>query len=165
MTTNRVSATLNTSNKEAIMAAIETIKTNLPFLISLTLEERKALPKSGDRTRGFILNALEVAQHNDECLPRAFDTTEMQKDIKLIEELYPILMNLNQLQSMIADTYATANSEAYTAALRVYTAAKSNATLPGMKTVVAELKQQFAHRNQKATTPATPSAVKSAANA
>jgi ribosomal protein S12 methylthiotransferase accessory factor YcaO len=51
---------------------------------------------------------------------------------------------------VLADTYTATNSEAYTAALRVYNSAKSNATLPGMKIVVEELKQQFARRNQKA---------------
>ena len=84
----------------------------------------------------------------------------MQKDVKLMEDLYPLLMILSQLQSLLADTYVATNSEAYTAALRGYNSAKSNATLPGMKIVVEELKQQFARRNQKAATPAGAGEVK-----
>lgn len=159
MTSNRVSVTLSASDKEAVMTAIETIKTTLPFLISLTPDERKALPKTGDRARGFILNALEVAQHNSDFLPRSFDIAEMQKDVKLMEDLYPILMNLNQLQSILNDTYTTANCEAYTAALRVYDYAKANAALPGMKPVVEQLKQQFARRTKKALPASTPDAM------
>ncbi len=154
MTANKVSASLSPSDKETVMTAIETLKTTLPFMISLTPEERKALPKVGDRSRGFILNALEVAQHNSDCLPRSFDVVEMQKDVKLMEDLYPILLLLGQLHSVMADTYTTANCEAYTAALRVYDCAKASATQPGMKTVVEELKQHFARRTAKTTTAA-----------
>ncbi len=162
MIANRVSASLSASNKDTIITAIETIKTTLPFLVSLTAEDRKTLPKAGDRSRGFILNALEVAQHNSDCLPRSFDVAEMQKDIQLMEDLYPILMTLNQLQSVLSDTYTVANSEAYTAALRVYDCAKAHATQPGMKPVVEQLKQQFARRTAKTATPAAPAPVPAA---
>ena len=153
MIPNRVSATLSTTDKATIMDAIEALKTVMPFLMSFTSEERKALPKTGDRSRGFILNALEVAQHYSDCLPRSFNIEEMQKDVKLMEDLHPVLMAINQLQSVVNDTYIAANCEAYTAALKVYDCAKAHETMPGMETVVEQLKQQFARRNKKAATP------------
>ena len=159
MIQNRVSATLSASDKTTIMEAIETLKTTMPFLTSFTSDERKALPKTGDRSRGFILNALEVAQHHADCLPRSFDIAEMQKDVQLMEDLYPILMAINQLQSVMNDTYTAANCEAYTSALKVYDCAKANADMPGMETIVEQLKQQFARRTKKASTPASPTAL------
>ncbi|MGA7937308.1 MAG: hypothetical protein WCA35_27400 [Kovacikia sp.] len=156
MIQNRVSATLSASDKATIMEAFETLKASMPFLTSFTSDERKALPKTGDRSRGFILNALEVAEHHTDCLPRSFDIAEMQKDVQLIEDLYPILMVINQLQSVVNDTYTAANCEAYTAALKVYDCAKANADMPGMKPVVEQLKQQFARRTRKTPTPTTP---------
>lgn len=38
-----------------------TIKQKLPFLIDLIAEERKSLPKMGDKSRAFVSKALEVA--------------------------------------------------------------------------------------------------------
>ncbi len=49
MTSNRISASLSQADREEVMVAIATIKEKLPFLIDLTAEERKALPKMGDR--------------------------------------------------------------------------------------------------------------------
>jgi hypothetical protein len=149
MTSNRISATLTPADRQAIMTAIDTIKQAMPFLIHLTAEERKAAPKAGDRSRGFMLNCLDAAQQHSDCLPRSFDVEEMYKDIKLMEDLYSVLMALGELHSLVGDTYFAAQSEAYGAALKVYDAAKAHDDTPGMKIVVEQLKQQFARRNKK----------------
>ncbi|MBE9011748.1 hypothetical protein IQ250_16205 [Pseudanabaenaceae cyanobacterium LEGE 13415] len=149
MTSNRVSATLSMSDRETVLTAIETIKQALPFLVSLSADERKTMPRAGDRGRGFMLNCCDAAQKYADCLPRSFDTAEMQKDLRLIEDLYPILIALRELNSLVDDTYFTAQSEAYVAALKVYDAVKSHDDLPGMKVTVDELKRQFVRRNKK----------------
>ncbi len=151
MTSNRISATLSAEDRKAVMAAIDTIKQAMPFLVHLTVDDRKAAPKVGDRSRGFMLNCLDAAQQHTDCLPRSFDVEEMQKDVKLMEDLYPVLMALTELHSLVDDTYFTAQCEAYTASLKVYDAAKAHDDMPGMKIVVEQLKQQFARRNKKDT--------------
>ncbi|KAM3106366.1 hypothetical protein ACKFKH_18940 [Phormidesmis sp. 146-20] len=156
MTSNRVSATLNADARQTVMEAIETIKQAMPFLLHLSAEERRTLPKVGDRARGFILNCLDAAQQHSGCLPRSFDVEEMQKDVQLIEDLYPVLMALMELHSLVDDTYFAAHSEAYVAALKVYDAAKSHDDMPGMKIVVEQLKQHFARRNKKESIEPTP---------
>jgi hypothetical protein len=149
MTLNRISATFGTSEREAVLTAIATIKQAMPFLIHLTVEERKTLVKAGDRSRGFTLNCLNAAQQHTDCLPRTFDVDEMAKDVKLMEDLYTVMMALTELHSLVDDTYFTAQSEAYGAALKVYNAAKAHDDMPGMKVVVDQLKQQFTRRNKK----------------
>lgn len=149
MTANRISATLSAEDRKQIMSAIDTIKQAMPFLVHLSKEERKSLPKTGDRGRGFMLNCLDAAQQHTDCLPRSFNVEEMQKDIRLVEDLYPVLMALTELHSLVDDTYLAAHSEAYVAALKVYDAVKSHDDQPGMKIVVDQLKQQFARRNRK----------------
>lgn len=156
MTLNKVSAALSAADRQAVMSAIATIKQAMPFLVQLTAEERKAAPKVGDRSRGFMLNCLDAAQQHSDCLPRSFDVEEMSKDVKLMEELYPVLMALTELQSLVDDTYFAAQCEAYTAALKVYDAAKAHDDLPGMKIVVEQLKQQFARRTKKDTVESNP---------
>ncbi|MGV0023967.1 hypothetical protein [Phormidesmis priestleyi] len=159
MTSNRVSATLDADDRQAVMSAIETIKQAMPFLVHLTAEERKTMPKVGDRSRGFILNCLDAAQQHLGCLPRLFEVEEMQKDVQLIEDLYPVLMALMELHSLVDDTYFAAHSEAYVAALKVYDAVKSHDDMPGMKIVVEQLKQQFARRNKKESAESIPEPV------
>jgi hypothetical protein len=156
MTLNRISATFGPSEREAVLMAIATIKQAMPFLIHLTVEERKTLVKAGDRSRGFTINCLNAAQQHSECLPRTFDVDEMAKDVKLMEDLYAVMMALTELHSLVDDTYFTAQSEAYGAALKVYNAAKAHDDMPAMKVVVDQLKQQFTRRNKKDTPESSP---------
>ena len=51
MPENRVSATLSTVERDAVLTAIADIKKNLAFLVDLTPEERRGLPKLGDKSR------------------------------------------------------------------------------------------------------------------
>ena len=61
MSENRVSASLGDAERTALLGAIANLKSSLPFLIDLTPEERRALPKLGDKSRAFVSKALEVA--------------------------------------------------------------------------------------------------------
>lgn len=146
MTSNRISAILAPADRDAVMAAVTTIREKLPFLIDLTAEERKALPKMGDKSRAFVSKALEVAKQNSDFLPRSFDLDEMRKDVELFEAMYPIVMALAQLQELMDDTYTTVGSEAYSAALMVYNYAKASGQGAGLDAVVGELKQRFARK-------------------
>lgn len=138
MTSNRISAILAPADRDAVMAAVTTIREKLPFLIDLTAEERKALPKMGDKSRAFVSKALEVAKQNSDFLPRSFDLDEMRKDVELFEAMYPIVMALAQLQELMDDTYTTVGSEAYSAALMVYNYAKASGQGAGLDAVVGD---------------------------
>jgi len=81
MPTTPISATLTQADREAVMTAVATIKEKLPFLIDLTADDRKALPKMGDKSRAFVTKALEVATQNPDFLPRSFDLEELRKDV------------------------------------------------------------------------------------
>ena len=47
MSDNRISASLAQADRDAVMKAIATIREKLPFLVDLTTEERRSLPKMG----------------------------------------------------------------------------------------------------------------------
>ncbi|XGV97032.1 MAG: hypothetical protein ACAF41_30460 [Leptolyngbya sp. BL-A-14] len=145
-----ISAALTATDRHAVMDAITTIKEKLSFLIDLSPEERKALPKMGDKSRAFVSKALEVATQNPDFLPRSFDLNEMRKDVQLFEDMYPIVVALAQLQELLDDTYVTVGSEAYAAALQVYNYAKASGQGAGLDSVVDELGQRFARKTKKA---------------
>ncbi|MEH2070841.1 MAG: hypothetical protein V7K47_22210 [Nostoc sp.] len=149
MSTTPISATLSQTERDAVLQAISTIKEKLPFLVDLSSEERKALPKMGDKSRAFVSKALEVAAQNPEFLPRSFDLEEMRKDIQLFEALYPVLLSLTQLQELVNDTALAVGSEAYAAALQVYNYAKVSGQGAGLDAVVGEMGQRFARKPGK----------------
>ena len=147
MIENRVSATLTPVDKQAILKAIATIREKLPFLIDLTPDDRRSLPKMGDKSRAFVKKAAEIAQQNEGILPRAFDLDEMLRDVQLSEDLYPILLALGQLHELLDDTYLTVGSEAYAGALLIYNAAKMN-NLGGLDDALDELGKRFARKSR-----------------
>lgn len=146
----KISAKLSLVEREAVMDAIATIREKLTFLIDLTTEERKSLPKLGDKSRAFVSKALEIATQNPDFLPRSFDLDEMRRDIELFEALYPILLSLTQLQELIDDTSVAVGSEAYAAALMVYNYAKASGKGAGLDSMIDDLGRRFARKSKKA---------------
>ena len=149
MADNKVSAKLSSADREAVMQAITTIREKLPFLIDLTTEERKALPKLGDKSRAFVSKALEIGTQNPDFLPRSFDLNEMRQDIELFEALYPILLSLTQLQELVDDTSVAVGSEAYAAGLMIYNYAKASGKGSGLDSMIDDLGRRFARKTKK----------------
>jgi hypothetical protein len=149
MTASLISATLTKEDREAVIAAVATIKQKLPFLMDLTAEERKSLPKMGDKSRAFVSKALEIATQNPDFLPRSFDLEEMNRDVELLESLYPVLLALTQLQELVDDTVMAVGSDAYAAALVVYNFAKASGKGSGLDAVADEMGKRFARKSRK----------------
>ncbi|BAY79679.1 Methyl-accepting chemotaxis protein [Nostoc sp. DSM 114161] len=149
MAENRVSASLSPADKYAVMQAIATIREKLPFLIDLTPEDRRTMLKMGDKSRAFVSKALEVATQNPNFLPRSFDLEEMRRDLEIYEDLYPVLLSLTQLQELVDDTCIAAASEAYGAALAVYSYAKASGDVAGLDAVIDEMGRRFNRRSKK----------------
>jgi hypothetical protein len=146
---DRISAKLTYSDRAEILDAIHLIKTKMPFLTSMTAEERKTLNKMGDRSQAFVTKALEVARQNPDILPRSFNLEEMRLDVELFESMYAIVAAFAQLEGMLDDTYKLVGSEAYSAALKVYNYAKASGDEAGLAPAIEELGQRFARKQKK----------------
>jgi hypothetical protein len=152
---NRVSATLSQEDQDALLNAVATIRQKLPFLLGLSPDERRTLPRLGDKSRAFVTKALEVATQNPGFLPRSFDIDEMKQDVRLFDAMYPLLLSLTQLQELLDDTTTVVGSEAYAAALLVYGYAKTSGRNTGLDAAVDDMSQRFARK--AARTAAAPS--------
>jgi hypothetical protein len=150
--------TLTTTDQQAVLQAIAVIRQKLPFLINLSKEERRTLPKLGDKTRIFVQKAMEVVDQNDNFLPRSFDVSNMRREVNLYEGLYPILLSLAQLHELVEDTYMSAGNEAYASAREVYSAAKAHGRGIGIDAVVEELGTRFSRKSRR-TQPQLPAKV------
>ena len=147
MPENRISAKLSNADQEAVLEALKTIRQKLPFLLDLTLEERRSLPRMGDKSRAFVTQALTIAEQNEEILPRSFDVAEMRKDVELVQALEPLLPAIAQLQELLEDTYIAVGSEAYTAALAVYQYARASGKGAALDNLLDALGQRFARKS------------------
>lgn len=142
---NRVSANLTPEDFNAVKQAIQEIGYRMPFLIGLTLEERKKLAKINRSNKLFVADAVDVARENPTVLPYYLTVEELEKDFSLFQQLNEILLPLEQLYEKVRDTQILAGSEAYQTSLVLYklTRVAAEAGLPGMDTAHAKLKVRF----------------------
>lgn len=143
-TVNPISATLTPEDQQQIAAAIAAVRDRLPFLLNLSPNQRRELPKMGDKSRAFVQIALTVARQNPDILPRSFDLEEMERDVALFEALAPLLLSVAQLHELLDDTLLAVGSESYTAALKVYNYAKVSGQMNGLDAAMREMGQRFA---------------------
>lgn len=154
---NRISAVLAPASKSAVLAAIATIRTNLPFLINLTLEERRLLPKMGDKTIAFDQKCASYMNAHPELVPSYVSTAELAKDRALVNDLHDIARELGQVAEGIDDTIMLAGSEAYMADLSFYQNVRQAAQrgVVGADAIYSDLNQRFPGRPPKPSTPPT----------
>jgi hypothetical protein len=154
---NRLSITATAAQITAVKTALQTIQTNLPFLLGLTMEERVTLPKINVANKAFTEDAINAMLNNPTMLPAYFNVAEMQKDITLYSQLDELLLLVNQLAERISDTQLLAGSEAYVSALAAYRnfEAAASAGVSGADTIYDALKTRFASQGGSGATPPT----------
>lgn len=146
MLPNRISAELSDADRDEVLAAIETIKKKLPFLVTLSKKEAKSLPKAGAKTRDFSVKTLEVATQNPDIMPRNFNLEEMRKDVELYQAFESIYLAMLQLMEGISSTYMLIRSETYSGGLMIYTQSKLQGKELGLEAANDMLAQLFARK-------------------
>lgn len=148
MPENRVSASLSEADRQAVLAAVQTIRQKLPFLIDLSPDERRKLPKMGDTGRAFVERALTVAEQNPNILPRSFDVDEFRRDAELYAALQPVAAALGQLYELVDDTLLEVSGEAYASALAVYGYARAGGQGAALDGLLDGMAQRFARKTR-----------------
>ncbi|MFL6273919.1 MAG: hypothetical protein ACJ74G_01815 [Blastocatellia bacterium] len=139
-----IDAAVSTANLQAVKDAFTMILQKLPFLVSLTVDERKATVKIGPNSLSFVTNALTAAQANPGILPVSFSTAAFQRDVDLFTVLTELGTLAASLASQIDDTRIAVGGEAMQEAMQVYTYIKTAArATPGLKPVATQLGERF----------------------
>lgn len=146
MVPNRISAELSKEDQEEILAAIETIRKKLPFLITLSKKEMKKLPKASAKSKDFSLQSLEIGTQNQDILPRGFDIEEMRKDVELEKQYEPIYLALRQLMTEAESTHLLLRTEVFMASLLIYGQLKTLGKAMGLESSADLLGQLFARK-------------------
>lgn len=150
-TPNRIDAALDSAAAASVTTKLDEAKTLLPFLVDLSPDERRSLPKMGDKSRAFVERCLSIAQQDDSFLPRNFDVDAFGKDLALYSALEPLRQRLAKLLELVEDTQILAGSEAYLAALEVYHSAKRTGRGSGLDDLLDRVSARFTSRRESTT--------------
>ena len=144
--------TVSPIDQQGVMTAIDTIRQKVPFLLNLTPGERKGLAKLGDKSRAFVLKAVDVATQNPDALPGSHSVQDVQKIADVFRSMTAIRLALQQLYKQIDDTTTKVGSEAYAVARTIYAGTKSPVAGPHLATAANNLGRRFG-RKPKAVEP------------
>lgn len=153
MNNDLVKGELTPEQQQAVLQVLQDLQAKLPFLIDLTAEDRRNLPKLGDKSRAFVDQCLVAANQNEGMLPRNFDLDEYRRDVGLFKQMEPVVMAMRQFSSRVEDTFLAVGSDAYSQSLVVYQTAKLAGKDGSMNQHLEGMGKRFA---RKLTTPANP---------
>lgn len=117
---NRVAAVLSDEDVTAIQAALATIRGALPFLVTLSGQERRELAKMGPKSVGFDEKCAAYMANRAEFAPGFMDVNEVQKVRILRSQMLRFTMELQTLAGCVDDTVQLVSSEAWRADLDYY---------------------------------------------
>jgi hypothetical protein len=151
--TNKISVAITAADMGVMLTAINDLNSKLNFLLALSEEDRKDLPKMGDKTVAFVNKCFDYAKANPALVPTYVEMAEFEKDVVAVSELLKVLRPIHQLYQRLDDTVMQAGSEAYQAGLLFYNNLKgaTKAGVPGAKTIYHDLAERFPGRGKKQT--------------
>lgn len=153
MEQNLISAVLTAEDVALINGAIETIKQKLPFLITFTEEQKKAIHKLGNTLKPFVDDAAETVNLYPQIMSGTFNKEEYLNDYQLYKTLSELHGKLASLNSAVEDTLTAAGSDTLGGSLQIYTAVQANkGKIPGLDTVAARM-QVFFEKKKAAPKP------------
>ena len=148
---NKISASFSETDKETVLAKIAEVKALMPFLIGLTLEERKTLRKMGPKSVDYVRQSLEGAKAFPDELKKSFDTVELEKDFTLINNLLGVQIACQSVLELINDTMMAGGIDAMEASDEVYASLKSSAkSNVNAKAMVDKISERFKGQGKKA---------------
>ncbi len=155
---NRISAELTAAQVTAARLKIKELRDMLPFLIQIDKNERKRGQKIGQASVGFVRECLTAATNNPDILARNFDSDEFQKDINLLDALYPIDGDEEIVFQLIRDTILMLGKDLMEQANEVYDAVKKEAKKNNsLKPLADSLGEFYKKSKAEAKTPNSPS--------
>ena len=123
-----------------------------PYIATLTMEDRKSLPKMSDKTLSFVAKTSEYVKSNPKLVPPMMEADEFAKDFTLNQSLQPVYNSLKQLVDNLSDTLMLSVHEAYAQALLYYASVKMAARLGDQdaKSIHEDLSKRFVRQNRQA---------------
>ena len=144
---------LTAEARKAISDAFDTIEKNLPFLRSLTPDERRGLMHMGDRNKAFVERTIEGAHIAPELLPRSIVIADFDRQLALYRALSPILARLISLSKLIEDTQDQVGDQLCSQSMEAYRYFKAAGRTEGLDELIDSMGQRFNGQGRKKKTP------------
>jgi hypothetical protein len=140
-----VSGTVTSADVNDILAALDVVHAKLPFLITLSTQERREAPKMGEKSIGFDDKCRVYMTNNPEFIPGYVDAAEVAAERDLRAQVMHVFSLLNALTEKVDDTLMAINSEIWVKDLAYYQSVREAArrSLPGAETIYADLRNRF----------------------
>jgi len=143
---NNISVVLDDATLTEVKAAIGVLRTKLvPALKTLSDQDRRELPKLGDKTTEFVRKAYDYTSIHPDLVPGYLDRAAFKTDLDALGLLQSLERELAPVNNAVADSGLLAGSEAYQAALLFYNNVKvaKKVNLGSAATVYEDLSTRF----------------------
>ncbi len=124
----------------------------------ITLETRKSLVKTGDKSIGFIKEAVNTLTHEKSFLPPVFDIDEFKEAYEAFLNFGEFLKRFNLIQTKLEDIYMMLGDNCYKNASEIYKHLKAANTKGKYKGLIENMANHIPKKPKKAPepTPETP---------
>jgi hypothetical protein len=143
---NLVSLTLSDTQIAAAETALTTLETQLAGLIALSAPDKRRMRKMGDKSESFSRQALQVISQNPQMIPANVPVNDAIADLKVLDQLRPLLTRLTRLCERGNDTDAALGNDIMTVALQAYGLLKLTGRSEGLETLRRDLSGRFSNR-------------------
>ncbi len=144
MSYQNIDVTVSPADLQAVKDAFAVVLNKLPFLINLTVDDRKGMAKLGPNSLSFVQNALTAVLAKPDVFPASFDVEGFQRDFDLFAILTELTTRADSVRSQLDDTRMAVGSEAMAGATQAYGYLKAAAkTEPGLKPITEQLGERF----------------------
>ena len=150
---NLISLDLNEAELAAIDAALSTLEDQLGGLIDLDAEQRRSLPKMGDKSEAFCRQTINLLAQNPQLVPPGLGLDEARRDLAHLDVLRSRTNRLRQLVGRAEDSEIALGSDVMRAALEGYALLKLMGKGSGLETLRQDIGARFGRRASRAKSP------------
>lgn len=126
------------SQLDDVRNAVTELQQRFAFLDEYTVGEACLMSRLGEGGRSFIERALEVAESNENILPRSFDLDSFRREVSLLRDLGALADELKGLAEGVSSGEGAIGSQAFAKALVIQQAAKMSNADEGLGEVLNE---------------------------
>lgn len=154
MSQNLVSLVLSNEQLAQAEQAVTTLEQALAGLVSLSIGERRRLPKMGQKSEVFCRQTLRVLAQNPQIVPPGLGLAEAQADLLALDQLAPLLDRLQRLAERGRDTEMALGADVMDVALEGYALLGVSGKQQGLDGLRKQLSSRWARSRSAEAEPA-----------
>ena len=154
MSQNLVSLVLSNEQLAQAEQAVTALEQALAGLVSLSIGERRRLPKMGQKSEVFCRQTLRVLAQNPQVVPPGLALAEAQADLLALDQLAPLLDRVQRLAERGRDTEMALGADVMDVALEGYALLGVSGKQQGLDGLRKELSSRWARSRSAEPEPA-----------